>query len=166
MAIIVEDGTIVAGANSLVSEADYIAYLATIGITATGDTEVQLIHAMEFIDSLESRMIGYRVKRDQPLSWPRTDVCIEDFYWSSDEIPRQAIDAQIALALDLENGIDLFNRPEPDNKVIKRERVEGAVEVEYATPSGGVGVKLSKSSRSMALVNSLMKNSGLFLVRA
>lgn len=166
MTIIVEDGSIVANANSLVSEADYIAYLTTIGVTATGNTEIQLIQAMEFINSLEPLLMGYKVQRDQPLSYPRTDVCIEGFYWSSNEIPRQAIDAQIALALDIENSIDLYNRPEPDNKIVKRERVEGAVEVEYATPTGGVGVKLSKSSRSMALVNLLKKNNGLFLVRA
>lgn len=163
MAIIVEDGSLVAGANSLVSEVDYLAYLTLIGITPTGDTEIQLIQAMEYIDSLESKMIGYRVQRDQSLSWPRTAVCIEDFYWSSSEIPRQVIDAQIALALDLENSIDLYNRPEPDNKIIKRERVEGAVEVEYAV-SGGSG-KVTKASRSMALVNLFLKNRGLTLVR-
>lgn len=164
--IVVEDGSIVANANSLVSEADYVAYLTAIDVVPTGNTEIQLIQAMEYIDSLEPVLMGRMVKRGQALAFPRIDLCIEGFYWSSSEIPRQAIDAQIALALDLENGIDLYNRPEPDNKVVKRERVEGAVEVEYATPSNGVSVKVSKSSRSMALVSLLKKNSGLFLVRS
>lgn len=58
--IVVEDGTIVTGANSYVTMAEYISYAADQNVTVT-DTQVyqtQIIKAAQFIDGLEAVLKG------------------------------------------------------------------------------------------------------------
>lgn len=160
MAIVVEDGSIVAGANSYVSRADAIAYAASRGVTLTDDiaTDQLLIKATDFIDSHEPRFKGVRVDRDQPLSWPRYDVFINDYAWTHTEIPTDLIKAQNELVLEINAGVDLYN-PEPV-KTAKRERVEGAVEIEYfGRDSDG---RMTRSSRAMALLDRLFNKASSF----
>lgn len=170
MALIVEDGTLVASSDSYVTRAAYIAYALTLGVTIADAeaADVQLRKAAEFIGAHEANLKGYRVTRDQSMAFPRYDVIIEDWSWTETEIPRQAILCQMALALDINAGVDLYNKPVNPSIITKREKVDGAVEVEYAV-SDSTGQKLSRSSRSDALLNSLLNRSGLMsinLVRA
>lgn len=163
MSLTVEDGTVVANADSYVSEADFITYAASFNVTiASGAaTEALLRTAAMFVDSHESRMKGDRYSRDQYMAFPRVGVTIEGFDWSYNEIPRQVIMAQMAVALDINAGVDPYN-PAPDLPVI-RNRVEGVVEQEFATPSA---FKLSKTSKAQALISSFLRNNGLELIRA
>lgn len=158
--IVVETGAKVPGANSYVSLADYVAYADSMGIdlSTDPDPQTQLIQAAQFIDSHEARMKGDRVDRDQPMAFPRVDMVIDGWYWNYDEIPRTVTLAQMAVALDINAGIDPYNPPQSAGTAIKRERVEGAVEVEYATSDAQ---KLSRRSRANALINSFLRNSGL-----
>lgn len=167
MAVTVEDGTIVTGADSYVSRADYIAYAATVGVTITDDAtaDVQLVKAAEYIDRHEDNLKGYLVTRDQPMAFPRYDLYIDGWTWTHEEIPRQVTLAQMIFALDINAGIDLYNRPQNPNLFTKKEKVDGAVEVEYAV-SENTGQKLSKTSTGDALLNSLLRTNGLMLVRA
>lgn len=162
--MIVEDGSIVANANSYNSRDDFIAYAADLGVTIADEeaTDALLIEVAQFIDAHEPSMVGYTVERDQPMAWPRSGVVIESWSWGSDEIPRQVKLCQMAYALELNAGIDIYN-PEPV-KVTKRESVEGAVEVEYFGKDGGV--KLSRNSRAKALLNSFLIRSGLMSIPA
>ena len=162
--MILEDGSIMPGAVSYVSVEDFIAYAASIGITVPDDaqTEAQLIEAAQYIDRLEPRLKGMKVLRDQPLAYPRRDLVLEGWPWAEDEIPRQVILAQMALALDLRANVDLYNR-DAVLPVIK-ERVEGAVEIAYASPT--TVSKLSRQSTATALLRGLMKSSGLFAITA
>lgn len=167
MAIVVETGSIVTGANSYVTRSDYLAYALSLGITISdvAAADVQLIKAAQFIDSKEANLKGCRVDRDQPLAFPRHAVVIDGFEWLYTEIPRQVILCQMALALDINAGIDLYNPTPILTK--KRAKVEGAVEVEYFGADGAV--KLSRDSTSTALLNCLMVRGGLYsvaLVRA
>lgn len=166
MALVIEDGTIVANSDSYATRAEYIAHALSLGVTIADDdaADVQLRKAAEFIDSHEANLKGYRVERDQSMAFPRHDVVIDDWYWSSTEIPRQVLLCQMALALDINAGVDLYNKPVNPNTTVKRERVEGAVEVEYAVGEM-TGQKLSRSSRSDALLNSLLNRSGLVGLR-
>lgn len=164
-AVIVEDGSLVSGANSLVSEADYAAYASLLGVNLTGDPSSQLFTAMEFINSHERQLKGTLVSREQGVAYPRSDLFLQGWSWLNTEIPRQAILLQKTVALDINAGIDPYNPPEPTSKVVKRERIEGAIEVEYAVPEGG-NKKLSKVSSSEAILNVLKNNNGLSLVRA
>lgn len=170
MAIVVEDGSIIVGANSYVSRADYIAHAATLGITIADDSnaDVELITSRSFIDQHEENLKGDRYSRDQDTSYPRSNLVIEGWSWTHEEIPRQVILCQMAFALDVHSGIDLWNPPANPELVTKSERVEGAVSVEYAIGSNQ-SQKLGRSSTGDAMLASLLNRSGLFsiqLVRA
>lgn len=124
--IIVEDGSIVAGANSYVSVADLTAYVNNRGITFNGDPEQLLHKAMDVISN--SMFVGIKKTAGQPLQWPRYEVFIDGYPFPSDAIPTELKNAQMAMALEIADGADPINQ----TPQVKRQRVEGAVEVEYA----------------------------------
>jgi hypothetical protein len=74
---------------------------------------------------------GIKALSTNPLEWPRVNVVNKNDYWiSSTCIPLQIKWAQAELAVRFLNGDD----PLPDQNVtgnLVRERVEGAVEIEY-----------------------------------
>ena len=166
MTLIIEDGSQVADANSYVTLPEARGYASARGVALSAvDSELEAIalKAMDYLESFANRFKGDRVSRDQSLSWPRVNVEIEQFTWASTEIPRQVVSAQLALIVEIHNGDDPYNPPKESLPVI-RERVEGAVEVEYANP--GQQLKVSKTQKSRSLINLLLKNSGLFAVRS
>jgi len=167
MALIVEDGSGVAGANSYSDRADYVAYAASVGITIPGDAsaDAELIKAAEYIDRHEARLKGTRANRDQAMAFPRFGLVIDNWYWNADEIPRQVRLCQWAFALDIHAGIDLYNRPANPNLVAKAERVEGAVSVQYAVKDGA-DQKATRTSTGDALLRSLLRFNGMQLVRS
>ncbi len=125
MAIVVEDGTVVTGANSYVTAAELSAYAAARSVTLVSGAETLLIQAMDYIESLS--FIGIKWTKDQPLSWPRVDVWIDGYYQDVEDIPVQLKNGQMAVAL----AIDAGNGPLIDlPRGVKRERV-GELEVEY-----------------------------------
>jgi len=164
MALTVETGAGISGADSYVSRADYIAYAATVGVTIAdaAAADVELIKAAQFIDRHESNLQGYRTTRDQAMSFPRVGVIVDSWYWNSNEIPRQVILAQYAFALDVNAGIDLYNRPVNPNLIASEKRVEGAVSVKYAITGGDQ--KSSRTSTGDSLLASLLKRNGLYSV--
>lgn len=161
MPLIIETGSIVPNADSYVTRADYITYAAARGVTVADvdATDVTLRKAAQFIDSHESNLKGMRVQRDQPMAFPRIGAYIDGWHWNSEEIPRQVILAQLNIALDMEAGIDPYNPPVNPNRATVAERVEGAVSVQYA--NGGIAQKLGRTSTATALMNSLLRYSGL-----
>lgn len=162
--IIVETGSIVTNANSYVSRADYITFAAGFGIAIDNNeaADFELVSAAQFIDQHESNLKGSKVKRDQPMSFPRSAVEIDGWPWNYTEIPRNVLLCQMQTALDIHNGFDPWNKSKNPNLLKRRERVEGAIDVEYAISARGTDQKLSRTSRADALLNSLLKNSGLF----
>jgi hypothetical protein len=123
--IIVEDGTVVSGANSYASEAELTTYAADRGITLTAATDVLLIKAMDYIESLS--FIGTKSSEGQALQWPRNSVYIDGFYAGSTTIPAALKTGQIATAL----AIDSEDSPLANvERATKREKVD-VIEVEY-----------------------------------
>lgn len=163
MSIVVEDGTIVAGANSFVSRADYIAYAASLGVTIADavDADEELLASAEFIRSHESQLRGDLTDRDQPMPYPRKNLVLEGWEWKETEIPRQVILAQMALALEKHDGVDLFNPPPPKALARKRVKVEGAIEIENAVNERAA--KMTRHSTGRALLSTLLKHSGMTL---
>lgn len=165
MTITVEDGSLVSGANSYVNLAEARAYVEARGAALPvddGDAEVVILKAMDRLESFSNQFKGYRVERDQPLSWPRSGVVIEDWAWGSDEIPRQLLNAQLALILEINAGEDPFN-PSATTTLPQTRKKVGPIEVEYAAPRPPS--KVSKTSPSQTLINLLLQNAGLTLVR-
>ena len=124
--IVVEDGTGTnAAANSYVSEADLTTYAADRGITLTAATDVLLIKAMDYIESLS--FIGTKYSKGQALQWPRSNVYIDGFYFVPTIIPPALQTGQIATAL----AINSDNSPLATvGRSTKREKVD-VIEVEY-----------------------------------
>lgn len=163
MSIVVEDGSLITGANSYITEAELLLHTCYRGLELTVKPEVLILKAMDYFETFSARFIGQRVQRDQALSWPRTDAVIENWSWTSTEIPRQVINAILALCIEINAGEDPFNPSEAALPAI-RKKVDGAVEVQYANPSQAL--KVSKTQPSRTHINLLLKKSGLFAVRA
>lgn len=149
MAIVVEDGSIVTGANSYVTEAELTSYAAARGITIEGDEEELLIKSMDYIESLS--FIGIKNLQDQPLQWPRTDVVIDGYIVRSDTIPNELKKGQIETALSIDSGEDpLANVPR-----LKSSVTVGDLSVTYEK-GGSATTVVRKISASLAkLVTSL-----------
>lgn len=146
MALIVEDGSIVLGAESYATVLECDTYHANRGNTAwTGTDAVKesaLRKAATFLDGeYRRRWKGYRVQpTTQAMEWPRLGVCVVIDYPSSvaaygylsadylDEttIPKRLKDAQCELALRA-----LSAELAPDTAgIVKREKVD-VIETEY-----------------------------------
>lgn len=124
--IVVEDGTIVTGANSYLSEADLTTYATDRGITLSGTTAVLLIQAMDYIESQPFK--GTKSTSGQSLQWPRYGVWVDSYYVESTTIPQLLKDALAEIAIGIYGG----NNPlaNEDRETI-REKV-GDIEVEYS----------------------------------
>ncbi len=100
--IIIEDGTIVSGANSYVTVDELETYADDRGITLTGDPEQLLIQAMDFLESLN--YIGIKKDKDQDLQWPRCGVYIDGYCFPNDEIPKELKKSQLSVAVSIDQG--------------------------------------------------------------
>lgn len=141
MALIVEDGTGKADAESYDSVANALAYLGkfasapVFGTKTTAEQEAAMRAATRFLDvEFSGRWRGSRVYETQALDWPRAGAHDRDDYLiDHDEIPQRLKDATAALA---ERAVaeDLIpDQGKPGG--IKAKRVKaGSVEVdtEYA----------------------------------
>lgn len=131
MPLIIEDGSIVLGANSFVTVLECRAFADARGLelpTEDSDVEVLLIKSMDFIFSLESRFQGVREDFDQELPFPREDV----FLFGADVsglIPKILKNAQCRIAFDASES-DLLATG--SGQTIKKEGV-GPLQVEYET---------------------------------
>lgn len=104
MALVVEDGTGVEGANSYLTVAELRAFAGDRGLTlpvADSDVEPLLVKATDYLE-LKS-YIGDRASDNQGLSWPRTQTA--NPYWQyNDLIPTKLKTAQSLLAFEAMNG--------------------------------------------------------------
>ena len=123
--IVVEDGTIVSGANSYVSAAELTTYATDRGITISGTEAVLLIQAMDYIEQQPFK--GFKYTESQALQWPRGDVYIDGYVVDADEIPQLLKDALCEAALAIDGGNNPLANVE---RSTKKEKV-GPIEVEY-----------------------------------
>ena len=97
MAIIVENGTIVSGANSYITVSGVDNYCSAMGYTdwattTSGNKEITLLKAMRYIDGLKWKGIKYT--QDQYTSWPRDEVYdIDDRLVAYNTIPIKVIES-------------------------------------------------------------------------
>ena len=128
--IIVEDGTIVAGANSYVTAQEVQDYADLRGIDYPCETELNqnIIKATDYLQSRCYR--GEQVDPGvQPLLWPRQYAYVYNQEIASDSIPQQLKDAQIELAL-AQGETDVMNNGVDRGDNVKRKKTD-VLEVEY-----------------------------------
>lgn len=141
MALVVETGEGLANAESYASIADIAAYATARGLTfaITGgtneaDAEAAARRATVWLDaSFRARFPGRKANgRGQALEWPRIDACdASGEAIASDEVPAEIINALCEAAI-REKAIPGGLSPDvTPGQIAKREKVEGAVEIEY-----------------------------------
>lgn len=162
-ALIVEDGSLVADADSYITRDDFVDYCLHHGITMPDNTttDEHLHNAFTYINSLESRLKGTKYTRDQTGAYPRTELWIDDYSWSATEIPTQVINLQSELAIQLHQGLDVYNPAPSASTPVKRKRIEGALEIEYAVSERASFANVSYVD---SLKASLCKRNGLFSI--
>jgi hypothetical protein len=163
MALIIEDGTAKADAQSYANVEALRAYATLRGATVPEeetDCEVLLIKAMDALEA--ENFIGCKLTATQALQWPRADAYVEEWPIPYNEIPRQLVQAQCALAIEAQ-ATDLLpttaaNAPGP----VIAERV-GSVSVAYANP--GSVLRVPAVAKAEALLRTLIKRNGLVAIR-
>lgn len=173
MALIVETGQVVAGANCYVSLEDCTSYHQLRGNSAwTGadtDKETAIVRAAQYLNGLNWQ--GYKTNFRNPLAWPRNEVVLEggnylsypdysDSYFPSNEVPQEVIDANCELAL---RALTSNLNPDLDRGgMIIREKVD-VLETEYAP---GAPPGWTRPTVDTLLAPYLMAASSIRLVRA
>ena len=132
--LIIEDGSIVAGANSFTTDAELQAYALARSLTlpaTEAERDSLQVLAMDYLFSVEHKLKGCRVSIDQDLPYPRHGVCANGFNIPSDSIPQGIKNAQMELAIQANSSELLINKT---NQNIESEKVD-VIEVSYF--SGG-----------------------------
>jgi hypothetical protein len=136
MALVIEDGTNVSGANSFVTLVEARSYAAARSLSLPTDDaalEALLLNAVDYLESKRQLYQGQRASVTQSLQWPRVDVFIDDVYLAATVIPDLLKSAQIRLAAIAYSGVDLM--PTRSGPIVKKEKV-GPIETEYSETVG------------------------------
>jgi hypothetical protein len=106
MALVVEDGTGLSTAEAYISVEDATTYFAARGNAtwsglASDTVREQLLRkAADYMEgAYRLRWKGVRNTETQALSWPRTDVVVDDFDLATDEVPTLVARANAELAV-------------------------------------------------------------------
>ena len=171
MALIIEDGTCVAGAQSYASANDLTNRMAgltgapvVVNTYTTAQLENYLLQAMEYLET-EQFQGGKTKPQTQALQWPRWGAVVREHYLLPNQIPPELIQAQCALAIDAIT-LDLLPTTTPTGirgEVI-HEAVTGAVSVGYAQLTSKR--TLNRYSRYRNLIDLLTKKAHGMVVRA
>src|ERR1700676_3354375 len=145
LALIVEDGSQVSGANSYADEDTILEYAAYRGIDLADSPQDQIIAwailAMDFIESFRDSFKGQKVAATQSLQWPREiplnrlrmwdtfsdplasfnypdpNVQVDNFDILPTEIPPTLVAAQCQLVIEQSKGVQLFVTSNPNATV-------------------------------------------------
>jgi len=110
MSIIVEDGSIVANANSYVTIDEARAYALARGVVLSAvdaDVTPLMITAMDYLEAQRARYQGTKVSPIQVLQFPRYNVVIDTFEQDPTLIPSVLKEAQMRLVIEAKEGIVL-----------------------------------------------------------
>ena len=161
MALIVEDGTLVSGANSYVSLADAQKYLDDRGDT-TVITEGLLLRAADYINSFRLRFRGFKqTPLTSSMQWPRAYAVIDDYLIPPSVIPDVIPSAQIETAIEFANQRDPYATI--DSRIVKREKAQD-FEREFDTKVGS-GMATFDHRRVMSLLYPLFSDHGVRITR-
>lgn len=158
MALVIEDGSIVAGADSWITVAEWEAYASSYGNTVTGteaEKEVILRKAQRAI-STRYTFKGDRVSAAQTTCLPRYwGTQIRGFTIGSDEIPQDFKDAQAEMAWSIHEGADPFADVTASNAssgaVAGTRSKAGPVETETTYHTGGAAFSATSMNNYTAV---------------
>jgi len=156
MALTIEDGTIVAGADSFATAAELVTYAANFGRVIPADTPSQeALLRRAALEMNAKPWKGRTVSQDQMLAWPRYEVCLNRFLLPSNTIPAQIKAGQMALATEIH--ADDMKDPSTKQGAAIRKKV-GPIDLEYAVASSTV-TKAAAIRQSYAQFAGLLESS-------
>src|SRR5690349_15943439 len=133
MALVIETGSIVPGAESFATAAELVTYAGNFGRVIPADTPTQeALLRRAALEMGAKPWKGRTVSPAQTLAWPRYEVCLNRFPVPSNTIPAQIKAGQMALATEIH--ADDLSPPEQRLGAISREKV-GPLETEYSNAS-------------------------------
>ena len=146
--LIVEDGSVVAGANTFISDVDFTDYCTARGLSFPATAELReplIINGADYVDSFRNRYQGTKASSEQELQFPRDNVVIDGFALANNAIPILLKNAQAQAAFDGQ-AQDL---QAIQGQNIKKEKVD-VIEVEYQDGDG------SRQKTTFTKVNSFL----------
>ena len=131
MALIVEDGTIVANADTFATLSELTDYANNYGVTIPDDdVTLEALLRRAFLQMIGMSWKGTTVNASQNGAFPRYNLYRNGFYISSSEVPQQIKMGQMALAAEI--YADDLDPPEGRQGAVKSETV-GPLTTSYAT---------------------------------
>lgn len=167
MALIVEDGTGKADAESYSTAAELVSYAEKYGRTIPDTEAAQEALLRRSADAMNGmKWKGRKTHSTQALAFPRTGAEVDGEIKPSTLIPRQIQYGQMALAVEIH--ADDIDPPSQRTGAVIRERVEGAVDVQYAEipNSSGYLLPAAPDRPSATQFADYLARRGLFAVRA
>jgi len=161
VALIIETGAGVAGANSYVTDAQYVSYAASRGLPIGSDSvarEIELIQSMDYLFSRELVFQGSRTDGAQENIYPRNNVYIRNIRFASDAIPVELKNAQMEGGAAANGQSLLINTT---NQNVSKEKL-ATLEVEYFSGGSWENVRLDRVDNYL---KPLLKNQLNRLVR-
>lgn len=138
MTLIIEDGSVVTGANSYASIATVTTYCASMGYTAWAGTsitdalrEAAILRAMNYMEALPWN--GVKTARDNPLSWPRYSMYDREGYAiDTDDVPQVVVNALCEAAYRELQTAGILQPDDTRDGMLTSISVAGAVSLEWA----------------------------------
>lgn len=158
MALLIETGAGVVGANSYASVAELKLYASNRGLeipAVAADLEKALVLACDKLETYTFK--GSKTDPLQTLAWPRAEVYVEDATepLADDSIPDRLKQAQCQFAVESANGTDL--QPTGDGREVVMEKVD-VLETKYA--ERGAGAVSPQFTKAEGFLSPLLENGG------
>lgn len=132
MAIVVEDGTLVSGANSYITIAEFKSWADDRGITYGTDDAIsqQLYRAHDYFETLRFR--GLKSDENQTMQWPRDQVLIDGYAVESNEIPKEV---KLSIYELIKIEIDGDSKMAPSEREVTSEQID-SIKITYKDNAG------------------------------
>ena len=132
MAIVVEDGTLVSGANSYITIAEFKSWADDHGITYGTDDAIsqQLYRAHDYFETLRFR--GLKSDENQTMQWPRDQVLIDGYAVESNEIPKEV---KLSIYELIKIEIDGDSKMAPSEREVTSEQID-SIKITYKDNAG------------------------------
>lgn len=165
--LIIEDGAGVPDAESYATAAELVVYAGKFGVTVPLEEAAQealLRRAALVMEGMSWK--GRKTSSDQALAWPRRGVELDREIKPDNYLPARIKSGQMALAAELH--ADDIDPVEQRKGAVTKEKVDGAVEREYAVISSTSSRHLpaAPDRPSVTQFADCLVRRGLFAVRA
>lgn len=130
--IVVEDGSVVTGANTYVTKVEATELLLdNLGLVpSVALTDANMVSSAQYLETFRKRYQGVKVSADQSLQFPRQSVYVDCNLQPSDEIPLELKLSQALAAYEESNGNSLQGNTK--GQTITSKNIAGAISVGYS----------------------------------